>query len=799
MGKLLSFPLAIIVMFCCLFIPACGGGGEDIPTEPAPTSQVIPEPVPEPIHEPTTPLPTPIPEPENTPAATSESTPVPTTPIPTPEPLITPIPTHDELSDIELTGATTHVSLPSQVQFRFSLRDEDGHAIIVSAEEMQEAITISEMGPATQGWEEIDYTETSLFAHTAENMPLEVIFVLDFTNSMAKISLPDGRNGISAMLDAFQSAIQAMPGAHRIGVIEFHDRSIEPALLSDLTTDRDAIRKAVSDFANSEFDPGSSRVWDSIEQASSLFTRQQGNFDASRAIVFISDGRDTSSTCTRNEIGDMLIERDIQCYAIGVGNVLEEADLADMVRATGGAYYSSREVQQLQSQFTQVVNDLRGQYMVSYTTLRRDGSYRIWVQVTLQDISDSFEIPELDVSLFHGRDTQGRISIDPPSVDSEKGEAHFYMRALHIPRNITRFRFLLDTEKDLDITIVPEADGGILEGWNIIGPDKEGYYEVSSHTPIAFGNFGLLFRITIAQITEETLKIPIVFDNAIYTGNKDFLYPSSVAVKMPISPIGHIAFASKRHGNYEIFLMNADGTEQTRLTKNSSLDYSPALSPDGNLIAFHSGRDGNYEVYVMNADGTGQMRLTQNDGVDCYPTWSPDNKYIAFASEIDGNYDIYVMNADGTEQTRLTKESAIDCYPAWSPDGRHIAFASKRDGNYELYVMNADGTGQLRLTSNPAEDSCPAWSPDGQFIAFESTRNGNYEIYLLNTEDAKQTRLTSNTSIDRFPTWSPDGQFIAFESVRDGNAAIYRMRADGTKQTRLTTNFTENNCPSWGQ
>ncbi len=90
----------------------------------------------------------------------------------------------------------------------------------------------------------------------------------------------------------------------------------------------------------------------------------------------------------------------------------------------------------------------------------------------------------------------------------------------------------------------------------------------------------------------------------------------------------------------------------------------------------------------MNADGTDQMRLTTNAAADRSPAWSPDGTKIAFASKRTGNGDIYVMNADGTGQRRLTTNAAADRSPDWSPDGTKIAFASKRTGNGDIYVMD---------------------------------------------------------------------------------------------------------------
>jgi Tol biopolymer transport system component len=278
--------------------------------------------------------------------------------------------------------------------------------------------------------------------------------------------------------------------------------------------------------------------------------------------------------------------------------------------------------------------------------------------------------------------------------------------------------------------------------------------------------------------------------------NAGRIFPPAAAVQTSGVP-GRIAFLSGRDGNGEIYVMNADGSDQTRLTDNPANDFFPAWSPDGTRIAFESARDGNREIYVMNADGSGQANLTGSPADDIDPAWSPDGTRIAFNSNRDGNGEIYVMNADGSSQTRLTDNPADDLEPAWSPDGTRIAFQSGRGGNFEIYVMNADGSNQTRLTDNPADDGGPAWSPDGTRIAFESVRDGNHETYVMNADGSSQANLTNNPAEDGGPAWSPDGSRIAFHSNRDGNFEIYMMNADGSDQTRLTDNPADDFAPAW--
>jgi dipeptidyl aminopeptidase/acylaminoacyl peptidase len=251
---------------------------------------------------------------------------------------------------------------------------------------------------------------------------------------------------------------------------------------------------------------------------------------------------------------------------------------------------------------------------------------------------------------------------------------------------------------------------------------------------------------------------------------------------------GKISFDSTRDGNTEIYVMNADGSQPTRLTDNPAIDRDAAFSADGRRIAFVSERDGNSEVYVMNADGTGQTRLTNNAAEDFQPAFSPDGR-IAFMSNrgLQGDMEIYVMNADGTGETRLTNNTSFEGQPTYSPDGSKIAFATDRDGNYEIYTMKVDGSNPTRLTNTPTSESRPSFSPDGSRIAFRTDRDGNGEIYVMKADGTAETRLTYDPALDGEPAFSSDGQRIAFRSHRvNDKADIYVMNADGSEQTNLT-------------
>ena len=115
----------------------------------------------------------------------------------------------------------------------------------------------------------------------------------------------------------------------------------------------------------------------------------------------------------------------------------------------------------------------------------------------------------------------------------------------------------------------------------------------------------------------------------------------------------------------------------TGAPQDTSLPLDEGMTRGPSKIAFVSNEDGNQEIYVMDADGSNPTRLTNNPDVDTQPNWSPDGAGLVFVSERDGNQEIYVMNADGSNPTRLTNNSDVDFLPAWSPDGTSIAFVSR--------------------------------------------------------------------------------------------------------------------------
>lgn len=264
-----------------------------------------------------------------------------------------------------------------------------------------------------------------------------------------------------------------------------------------------------------------------------------------------------------------------------------------------------------------------------------------------------------------------------------------------------------------------------------------------------------------------------------------------------------IVFASDRSGNFEIYVMNADGTGPVNLTNNAAQDFFPNWSPDGERIVFARGSGSLRELYVMNANGTNQTRLTFNTVADVQPAWSPNGKQLAVSRGFGGVVndqikfaEIFVLNAGGAglrQVTRVTSSrpySASVGHPVWAPDGRRLVFEVHNSrtgdpaGRRALFVINADGSEQRQLTPWSLNGSDPDWSPAGKLILFRSVpgREQHGNLYTVNADggDLKQlTRYPSPRAVFS-GSFSPDGKRITFSRFTSRGPGVFVMRANGT-------------------
>ena len=305
--------------------------------------------------------------------------------------------------------------------------------------------------------------------------------------------------------------------------------------------------------------------------------------------------------------------------------------------------------------------------------------------------------------------------------------------------------------------------------------------------------------------------LPLALATALLAGCADAPPPTaadpSVASAAGVGPHGggpplSVAFQSRRDGNAEIYLMNADGSDQTRVTTDLASDVEPDLSPNGRYVAFTSTRSGNADIWLLDLQSGELANLTNTTATEGWARWSPNGQQLAFHSNRDGNNEIYVLDVRTGELERVTTYAGADMFPEWSPDGKTLAI--RRD--MDVWTLELR-TGELtQLTTHPALDQMAAWSPNGQQLAFMSFREGYCSVFLMNADGSEQTNLTPKDPADpasawcsRAPSWSTNGQQILFMSFRPstgGDAEVFVMNADGSEQTRLTFTRGEDGFPT---
>ena len=261
-----------------------------------------------------------------------------------------------------------------------------------------------------------------------------------------------------------------------------------------------------------------------------------------------------------------------------------------------------------------------------------------------------------------------------------------------------------------------------------------------------------------------------------------------------------LAFASSRDGDYAIYGVAAEGGREVRLTRGDGdpstpggllFAVEPAWSPDGRLIAFASRRDGPSQIYVMRPDGTHVRRVTHGISDDDGPAWSPDQSQIAFSRE----RGLFMMPSAGGRVRSLSRGLGGEvANAAWSPDGKLIAYDYRRPGfgTREIWVVRVDGSHARQVTRLQGVSTLPSWSPDGHRLAFQSDiRGGHVEIYSIGG-DGRGLQRETRSAIDTIdPAWSPNAKEIAFS--RDG--AIWTVDRAG-RERKLTSGGNDSN-PTW--
>lgn len=273
--------------------------------------------------------------------------------------------------------------------------------------------------------------------------------------------------------------------------------------------------------------------------------------------------------------------------------------------------------------------------------------------------------------------------------------------------------------------------------------------------------------------------------------------------------IGQLAFASTREGVSQIFVVNFDGSDPTRLTNLVDGACQPAWSPDGKRLAFTSPCNANKETYggaqifIMNADGSNLEPLPTVPGGDFDPAWSADGKQLAFTSLRDQHAQIYVIDVESKVITNLSSNRAAEMQPSWSPTGAELLLTVERADSLEIWIMPEQGGSSKRFTRG-GDDTHPDWGSTGSLILFTRRTDGVPHLVATAYENngVSGNRVCPSGPLAGYPMaegeLSPDQNWIAVESWPSGsNHEIAVMSVTCTNFRILTNDPGLDFDPAW--
>ncbi|MDH7513724.1 MAG: DPP IV N-terminal domain-containing protein [Clostridiales bacterium] len=225
---------------------------------------------------------------------------------------------------------------------------------------------------------------------------------------------------------------------------------------------------------------------------------------------------------------------------------------------------------------------------------------------------------------------------------------------------------------------------------------------------------------------------------------------------------GRIVFQSDLDGDNEIYVLTNIGLE--KLTDNSWDDTYPRWSPDQRRIAFSANREGNYDVFIMEANGRNPVRITDSPQNEHLTAWFADGKTLLYSEEAGRQSHLWMIDLGTKEKKRVIPDfSGTNFLADCSPTAPLIAFTGKRLMGWDVFLFDRERQTSKDLVRGG--NSCrPRFSPDGEMIVYVSGKaDGKGDIWIMAWDGSGQQRVTElDETYDYFPSWSPDGKHIVF-------------------------------------
>ena len=481
------------------------------------------------------------------------------------------------VTGLAIANVITNYSSPYLLNFQFSLRDNSdptvGNAVVadprffsVIAFEDTNTVNPSETSVILQG------VNQGVAAKV-----LKANLVLDFSESIASPTGALDSNGIPVAVDtevsAAQSIVNLQPATAQFGVYEFHRDDQAPQQVQSLTTDKTLLDNAIAGIWTNYVQnfPAGSRCWDALVAA--INKVGPTNNDEAHVVVFCSDGNDTSSTATFQNVINAATKANVQIYCVGFGDEIDTATLQSITTQTQGRYYEATNLTALANSFALIGKDLSGQYILRWATLKRSAkTFMPTFQITYQGLTavspanpppvisgtnylvdtnsvppttntvflytTNYIIPPFLPTTFAGNVTVGSLRL---VADAAVLPSAITMRATYVPRYIRQLRLHYLANWPCVVSLASTNPGEMLYGWSLTQTNdgaggKWALLTSSNQQSLAssmpFAGFGPLLTFKFHDVLNASNAFSFFYvDNTIYTnnGNQSFGFENTNA------------------------------------------------------------------------------------------------------------------------------------------------------------------------------------------------------------------------------------------------------------------------------
>jgi len=323
----------------------------------------------------------------------------------------------------------------------------------------------------------------------------------------------------------------------------------------------------------------------------------------------------------------------------------------------------------------------------------------------------------------------------------------------------------------------------------------------ADHSPSTDGSMRVVRRNGMSGLYGELNGMQTMRDGGSFDGQGNLIQVTSSSDGSCFHPdidrSGRLmVYASTEHSERSnLYVRAVDGRTQRQITMDPADDEMPVFAPDGQRIAFASNRHGQWDIFVTGIDGGPAMRLTESSDHEIHPSWAPDGRRLAYCrlASHNGRWEIWMVDLD----TNVHQFLAYGLFPRWNPDPAvdRIVYQRARERGSRLFsiwtldLIQGEATNKTEIVSaSNAAIVHPTWSPDGRRLAFGTivdpdehgdNRPGFSDIWIVNADGTGRVNLTNGDSLNLFPVWSVDGT-IYFLSDRTGNDNIWAMETGRT-------------------